>query len=335
MKVNLVTETVIDAWRHILATGQAGQKLLPDNPLHLYFGADIASRPVFFLVTELSSHAPKFAELVQVEHGRRPDGKWTVVLTLNDHHFLETFMGMCLELARRTAEGADESAGLVIFDRTIKQWRRLLTYKGARRLTEKEIRGLAAELWFLLELSKSIVSPSIAVDAWTGPLGAPHDFRLSRTSVFELKAVRSGATAVQVSSLEQLEAEPGDRLELVLVTVNDSPDPTSRSALSLIQLVEEIRSRLKHDEDALEAFETKLALLQFDPTDDYYATRAFDIIRSRHFSVHDDFPRIPKSSVPLGAIRVKYQIQIDAIMTFLLSEGLDAHAGRFKKEGDT
>ncbi|WP_159440965.1 PD-(D/E)XK motif protein [Agromyces cerinus] len=321
-----MSEAVIEAWKQILASAEAGQRLLPGNSLHLYFGADHTSRPVFFLVTELSSRAPKLAELVQVEHGRRPDGKWTVVLTLKDTEFLETFMGMCLELARRTSTAENEADGLAIFDETIKQWRRLLTYKGARRLTEQEAQGLAAELWFLLELSASVESPSIAVDAWKGPLGAPHDFRVSSAQMFEVKAIRGGAASVHISSLEQLETESDEQLELVLVTINDSSDMQARSTLSLIQLVAAIRKRLNGDEIALDSFETKLALIQFDPTDQYYASRGFEVVRSRHFAVRDDFPRIRKDSAPLGVVRARYQLEIAALNAFFVPNGLSDQA---------
>jgi hypothetical protein len=313
--ITMKIDAAHDDWMKLTSRGVPGQRLLDAGALHCYFGVNDRSQAVFLVVSDVRSEAPKLAELVRVEHGRRPDGKWTVVLTLADQAYGDAFIGMCLEVSRRASLAPDEASALRIFDTTIHQWRHLLSLKGARRLSDAEIRGLAAELKFLVEKAAEY-GPRRALESWVGPHGAPQDFRFENGKLFELKSIRSGAISIHISSVEQLDAAPEDELVLIAKVVNDVP--TGMSDLTLASLVGEIRSILSHDGDGLDLFSQKLALLQLDETDPYYSEKCFEFGAMQAFSVLTDFPRIRQSEVPLGVERIKYQLRISALESFKL-----------------
>lgn len=312
-----MNSTVKEDWIALIQSGRAGQKLLDENSLHLYYGADLSGHAVFLLVSSEKSRAPRLSDLIKVEHGRRQDGAWTVVLTLIDLEFLDTFIGMCLELARRTADATGENSALRIFDTTIQQWRRLLTQKGAPRLSDAELRGLVAELWVLRRMGTS-VEHDVAVRAWVGPHGAPHDFRLADGEVYEVKSVHTGGSIVHISSVEQLEPELNDQLELVVVTVNDVPG-AGAATTTVLELANGITKDLGLTNELIELFHDKLALLDLDLLDSYYSETHFEIVGSRHFVVASNFPRIQAADVPVGVRRVKYELQLETIVDFLTS----------------
>lgn len=324
MRVTMTSIEVAHAdWKLILAKGASGQKLL-DGPLRLYFGADAVARPVFFLVADEQSDAPKFAQAVSVEHGRRADGKWTVVLTLQDMKLLDTFIGMCLEIARRVAMEPSESSALALFDRIIHQWRQLLTPGPPTHLSDRELRGLVGELEFVRLLGDEI-GRSAAIASWVGPLGAPQDFRLSNGELYEVKCVRTGARSIRISSVEQLDTEDKDHLELVLIRVDDSPTSSPRS-VTVVDQIKGLRHATKELADA-QAIDQRLSLLKVDITDPYYELRHFEIGARVHFQVSATFPRIHRTALPLGILNVKYELLRSALDPFEIASDL----GRLSK----
>lgn len=316
----MTIENARQDWLRRISAGVSGQLLLDKGPLRSYYGIDDLGRAVFFVLSETRSEAPKLADLVHIDHGRRPDGNWTVVLTLTDGEYAEAFVGMCLEVARRASAEPDEASALRVFDSTISDWRRLLSLKTAQRLSDHELRGLIAELQFL-KLVGLEVGASIALDAWAGPHGAPQDFRFSAGRVFEVKASRVGATTLHISSVEQLEAGAGDLLTLVAIEVNDIPYAAPGS-FNLPSLVDDITAMLKKVSADVDRLNEKLALLHVDVADDFYGGRIFELGEMRHFLVGDGFPRIRARDIPTGVVRTKYQLLLNALPPFAIEPEL-------------
>jgi hypothetical protein len=81
-------------------------------------------------------------------------------------------------------------------------------------LSEEKQTGLAGELWMLERLFA--FSAGGALDAWTGPRGEAHDFRVGERE-FEVKATRTERRVHSISSPTQLVPSPG--MELFLLSV--------------------------------------------------------------------------------------------------------------------
>ena len=312
-----MTERARLDWSQMIASGRAGQKLLEGEPLRLYYGIDLAGRAVFLLVSAVRSEAPKMGDSIGVEHGRRSDGSWTVVLTLLDDSLLETFMGLCMELARRTNGASDESAALRLFETTLHQWRRLLVTTDKRRLTDIEIRGAFAELWFLRDRA-GFQTLEVALKAWTGPMGSPHDFRFGGGEIYEVKAIRTGALTVHISSLDQLEHGETDQLTLVVVTLNEVPTASSLT-LTLADLAHLLFDEVATSVEQSGLLQDRLDALGLDPLDPSYQTTHFEVGEVVGYGVRTGFPRVLSDAAPLGVVRVKYELEIKSLSKFIAS----------------
>jgi hypothetical protein len=183
-------------------------------------------------------------------------------------------------------------------------------------LSAEEIRGLFAELTFLLELIGQLRSTDSALEAWKGPERSHQDF-IFRNRAVEIKSL-SGVerSAVRISSEDQLEST-NDALFLRLYRLSHIPD--APRARSLNQLVRDIQDGLD-TAGAIEAFDTKLALQGYAPLPEYDEPR-FVVSEVINYEVKECFPRVVRSRLPKGIARVAYDIQLEAISGFNCDAG--------------
>ena len=308
-------DEIASAWRDEVAAGGARHRRINNHSLHLYYGASETSKPVFFLITEVEPRFPSLADVISVEQGRRDDGRWTVVLTLQRRALTEAFMGMCVELARRSAAVNDPATARVVFFETLDHWKALLAGNAPRRMSEPQIRGLVAELWFALRILGATMPLASALLAWQGPYGAPQDFQTADGSMFEVKSVHSGSRTVEISSADQLDPSAEGPLTLSLVGVDNVPAGTAGSH-TLVSMVAEFQRRLGHDSDHLEELEHRLLALALDLTDGYYLGRHYSVSGPRNYLVEEGFPRVLRKSVPLAADNLTYRLRIEGFEAF-------------------
>lgn len=308
-------ETDNATWRELLDAGGPRQRLLDGHPLHLYFGADAASKPVFFLITTEKPQVPQMSAVVTVERRERTDGSYAVVLTLQDLSYSDAFMGMCMELARRSGESNDAQQALGTFFETLQQWKTLLSHGLTKRLSKEQIRGLVAELWFGLDYLAAQFSPGEVLKSWQGPYGAPQDYRTPDGCLYEIKSVHGGSRSVDISSVDQL--DPMDRVPLVLcvVTVEEIELQTS-GGVSLVDLVAHFRAELSATPKLVDELNDRFHALAFDPSDGIYADQFFLVGGLRRFDVSGSFPRLLRGHVPLGIETVRYKLKLAAISDF-------------------
>jgi len=317
-------ETNTEIWYNMLKAGGPRQRLLDGHPLHLYFGADAASKPIFFLITSEKPQIPEMSTIVTVERRERADASWAVVLTLQDRSYADAFIGMCMELARRSGESHDAGHAFLAFFETLNQWKALLRHGQAKRLSKEQIRGLVAEIWFGQEYLSDTYTPAEVLMSWNGPYGAPQDYRTPDGRLHEVKSVHGGSKFVEISSVEQLDPIDLAPLTLSLVAVEEIELP-SVDSVSLVGLVEQLRAGLAQAAKPLENLEKRFAALGFDPSDESYADLHFVVGGLRSFDVTVGFPRLLREHIPLAVDDVRYQLKLAAIAEFEVLAGPAAH----------
>jgi hypothetical protein len=315
-------EDVIPVWKQFIQLDGAMQRRVSDHPLSLWFGSDASSKPIFFLITDVEPAFPRLADVVSVDKGRREDGRWTVVLTLQRPELADSFMGLCVELIRRAAVTSVEPTARSIFFATLDDWKNLLAGSKARELSREQVRGLCAELWFASHALAFRITAPAALIAWQGPYGAPQDFQVADGDMFEIKAIHSGSRSVKISSAEQLDPVSDGGLTLALVVVDEVP-PGTPEAVSLTSLIREFRLAIEAGAGHIDEFEHRLDAIGLDYGDPAYGRDFYLIGNPRYFEVRDDFPRIARDSVPLGVAKVKYELEISSLSTFA-SSGVNA-----------
>jgi hypothetical protein len=269
------------------------------HPLDLFAGFDLEGRRVLMLVTD---HAPKSlpqAGIIEVILTQRGDSRFNLVFRLGRPEYQELFGQVCQDLVETSRDSSQEHGTEILLIR-LDRWRKLLDSGPRQGLSEKQLRGLFGELWFLRTVAIPHVGQLAGVHAWKGPTGAPQDFQLFNGLV-EVKTVLPGAHKVAISSAEQL--EHGDApLQLAVLTI----DPTQ--GITLPALIDEIRGDLALS-SALGEFDLRLAEAGYSERPEHTET-SFTVLNTRYYAVNDTFPLLVVSKLPLGVSRVTYDVDL-------------------------
>lgn len=287
------------------------------HPLKLYWGKDVRGGYLFIIQfsTEATPDKKILPELsgIRIAIASAPDC-CRLVLFLNETSNWELFKSLCVDLiyASENAQNHSDAANVII--RRLLRWHEFLKREKIHLLSSEAIKGLIGELLFM----KKVLAPQFGWDEvlsfWKGPLGAPQDFAVYDTAV-EVKA-QSGISKpyIQISSLEQMEAQLPEFYLVVNTLATIEPD--HEEAFTLNSLIAEIRAELNGAEDMTrELFESMIFQAGYIQLD-HYDTPSFRCVAIRTFRVCKDFPRLMIRNVPSGITKANYQISIDSCMPF-------------------
>jgi len=280
-----------------------------------FWGRDTAGA-CLFIVELQGDHTDQFRKNVVTVHGIDVDlrgsepGQQRLVLTLEKQVDRDLFEGLCRTLASALERATDSASSLAVALAHIRRWKTFLSGR-SQHLSAEEVRGLFAELTFLLELIEQHGSTTAAVAAWLGPERSHQDFIFGNTAV-EIKSL-SGTerSTVRISSEDQLESL-NDKLFLRIYRLSSLPDVTR--AKSLNEIVAAVQMRLAEAE-AVEAFDRKLVAHGYAPLPDYDGPR-FVVSDLHSYCVSDGFPRLMRSQLPTGIGRVAYDIRLETIAPY-------------------
>jgi hypothetical protein len=270
------------------------------------------------LIIELSGdHSVQYRKDATTVHGIDVElrdsqaGAQRLVLTLHREVDRDLFAGLCRTLLAALEHATDPSSSLTVALAHIRRWKAFWAGGAFQHLSPEEVRGLFAELIFLLELIERPSSISEAVAAWLGPERSHQDFIFGNTAV-EIKSL-SGTerSSVKISSEDQLESL-NDQLFLRIYRLSSLAEAIG--ARSLNGLVDQVRDRLSEAE-AIDEFERKLAIHRYAPLP-LYDDPKFVVSETRSFRVRGDFPRLVRSLLPVGITKTSYDIKLEAIAAY-------------------
>lgn len=309
-----IPESVLASWDELLQRQEGRQRLLSvGHPLKIHFGDGDAGEPIFFVRSKIRPRKPEISAAVRVDLGLRHDGEWAMTFTLTDIRFKKTFMSLCWDLAERSKDASSEADGLSLFAVALGEWKKLMTFHDSDTLSQSQVRGLIAELWFGF-VSGHIHAPVEQIqEAWQGPLGSDQDYKFV-DRVYEVKSVHTDSTKVRISSAEQLDAP---YMNLVLVTLTETPVKVAGS-WSLVDLIRHVEDLHAGDLSSLERLTFKLEQkLRIDKSNPYYAEHHYLPVDYRGFTVSPDFPAVRASGIPTDVVDVSYSLKIPALNNFL------------------
>jgi hypothetical protein len=289
----------------------AGEMAVP-----CFWGRDTSGACLFIIALD-GDHAAQYRKNATTVNGIHVDlrcanaGQQRLILTLEKEVDRDLFQGLCRTLAAALAHASDSASALAIALAHIRRWKTFFSGRGGQHLSPEEVRGLFAELTFLLELLDRLPSSIAAVNSWLGPEKSQQDFIFGNTSV-EIKSL-SGTerSTVRISSEDQLESL-NDGLFLRIYRLSNLAD--AAGALSLNEIVTMLQDSLTNNE-SLEAFDRKLVKHGYAPLPDYDEPR-FVVTEVRSFRIQQDFPRLIRSTLPIGVTKVAYDIKLETIATF-------------------
>ena len=280
-----------------------------------FWGRD-ASGACLFIVELQGDHAAQYRKNAVTVNGIDVDlragdqGQQHLVLALERQVDRDLFEGLCRTLASSLEHATDSASSLAVALAHIRRWKTFLSGR-SQHLSAEEVRGLFAELTFLLELMERLPSSNVAVESWLGPEKSHQDFIFGNTAV-EIKSL-SGTerSTVRISSEDQLESL-NDELFLRIYRLSSLPDATG--AQSLNEIVAAVQAQLGEAE-AVEAFDRKLVAHDYAPLPDYDQPR-FVVSDVHSYRVGDEFPRLMRSCLPIGIDRVAYDIRLEALAPY-------------------
>lgn len=287
------------------------------HPLKLYWGKDV--RGGYLFIVQFSKEATPDKKMLPELSGIRvaiapaPDC-CRLVLLLNETPNWELFKSLCVDLIYASENSSNHSEAVNIIIRRLLRWHEFLKREKLHLLSPEAIKGLIGELLFMKNVLVPQFGWSESISFWKGPLGAPQDFAVYDTAV-EVKA-QSGSSKpyIQISSLEQMEAQLPDFYLIVntLATI----DPEHEEAFSLNTLIADIRNELSVTDDMTrELFESLIFQVGYIQLE-HYDTPSYRCVASRTFYVSDEFPRLMVGNVPNGITKASYQISLDSCMPF-------------------
>lgn len=288
----------------------AGETAVP-----CFWGRD-TSGAFLFIVELQGNHADQYWRNVVTVNGIDVDlrggdpGTQRLVLSLERQVDRDLFEGLCHTLAAALEHATDSASSLAVSLAHIRRWKTFLSGRG-QQLSAEEVRGLFAEITFLLELIDRHAAATAAVEAWLGPERSHQDFIFGNTAV-EVKSL-SGTerSTVRISSEDQLESL-NDALFLRIYRLSNLTDAIG--ACSLNEIVSVAQAQLD-EADAVEAFDRKLVAHGYAPLPDYDAPR-FVVSDVRSYRVSEGFPRLMRSQLPAGIASVAYDIRLEAIVPY-------------------
>ncbi len=204
-----------------------------------------------------------------------------------------SFYQLLADLTARVFDGAPvgEAAGAVLAD-----WRALLQQAAA--LSDERQTGLFGELWLLERLIGA--RGFGAVEAWTGPLGAAHDFRTSEGDI-EVKATYGVRRVHMINGLSQFTPVGDTPLYLLSLRL----EAAGQGGRSLPEAVAEIRLRLKASPSHVDRFEQALECVGYRDEDVHlYPARRRLAAPAMLAPVVDGLPRLSRSA--LGDLAPRY-----------------------------
>ncbi|TAI82693.1 PD-(D/E)XK motif protein [Pectobacterium versatile] len=280
-----------------------------------FWGRD-ASGACLFIVELQGDHAAQYRKNAVTVNGVDVDlragaqGQQHLVLVLERQVDRDLFKGLCQTLAFALEHATDSASSLAVSLAHIRRWKTFLSGR-SQHLSTEEVRGLFAEIVFLMELNDRKMPSNAAVEAWLGPERSHQDFIFGNTAV-EVKSL-SGAerSSIRISSEDQLESL-NDTLFLRVYRLSSLAD--AEGARSLNEIVAAIQARFD-EAGAVEAFDRKLVAHGYAPLPDYDEPR-FVVSDVRSYRVADDFPRLMRSQLPTGIAKVAYDIRLETIAQY-------------------
>ncbi len=271
------------------------------HPVGIFLGIEGGQRAVMILCPRRPPEPPNLAA-IRVEAGSRQDGQWALVMRLVRPDLKALFTRLVEDLDGATRQ-RDADPGTVVMSR-LARWQRLLSRRPSELLDDQEIRGLAAELDFLLSEAIPAVGAGPAAGAWVGPFGCPKDFVFDRAEV-EVKAAHRQRDEITISSLEQL-SDAG--LPIYLWTkIVELGAVGGAGGDSLSALVGRVRTAVSHDTSAAERVEDGLRSAGYQDRPEY-GSRPIHLGKATTYHVAGKFPRLQRAGVPSGVVACTYDI---------------------------
>jgi hypothetical protein len=203
------------------------------------------------------------------------------------------------------------------FIQTFYKWSEFFNDKNSLLLSSEIIKGLFGELFLLQSYIDNLKLTNIndILNSWTGPFDKRHDFTFDQKDI-EVKTKTESKLDITISSEYQLEKNLDKELELIVISVIENDGYT------LQFLIKEIKNKIQLKSGDYTLFLKALNMKGIDLKNvslyDNYLFKPISQIAYNCTSL--SFPKIVKSNISKEISKVKYDLRISALNSFITSE---------------
>ncbi|MBR2129728.1 PD-(D/E)XK motif protein [Aerococcus sp.] len=283
--------------------------------VRVFKGYDILGKPALVFIFqkkpsfELNTAMIK-SRIVQYEK----EFRLFISLIKEEEEAIEIFDILTDDLLSSVENADSEDQILLVLSQRFVYWAEF--FKQQRRtLNEKWIRGIIGELWFLEEKLAPYIGMDTAVKSWTGPDKANQDF-ITEDKKFEIKTKLGNSPTVKISNRNQLDKD----MYLSVIGLTKSSE-VAKDAIRLSILTENIKNKILSPETR-QQFNQKLFDLDLitKETIKQYDEFSYTVDNMQLFYIDEAFPIIKHSDVPDSVITYSYDLLLNAIKDFEISE---------------
>lgn len=301
------TNDFIDKWSDLRNQKGYMQRVDPNHPLDFFVGINENGFDQLALITVIEPFQMKSSKALEVEKNKRKDGKWATQISSVERKNQDIFARLCVDLVESSYTAISEQEGISKVTARFLAWQRLFATMH-ETLPKSVLKGLVGEISFARLLMEKGISKDDVINAWMGPNGADRDFTLA-DKWYEVKAIATGKDKVTISSLNQLEISEKGYLVICYV---DEASSTDNDAISISQLINNMRTELIDAPEASRLFEEKLVNLGYIDRSAYDGLY-FSLNGMEYFEVDDKFPRLVTENVPTEIVGVRYDLSLVGI----------------------
>lgn len=301
-------------WNGVPSSDTAYQRVDDEHILDIYLGKDANNSKELFVISDIEPSKMRSSKSIEILKGVRRDGRWATQIKLLKKDQEEVFTHLCWDLIEHSRSAKSKTIGIEIVIARFLKWQKLME-SGNVLLPDEVIKGIIGELFYAKNVLQERYSYDVIFSAWLGPDGADKDFVFEETWA-EIKAIKTGKSAITISSMEQLSSKSEGTL--VVATV-DSTSSADVNGFSFASLINEFREKLSASPSALFDYESKLLELGYVDCKEYY-DRYYVFYGFRFYHVGENFPKLLRETVPNEIVRVKYDIALSEIKEFQIQE---------------
>jgi hypothetical protein len=285
-------------------------RINPNRMVDLYVGIDEKGRYAIKFRGDFNPEY-KIKSVAGIEINQyKNDGFNTLQFSLINKNSKELFYTFCQDIIEATKIIQEEKSAYKIILNRFNSWKKLFSAPKAL-LSESEIMGLIGELLFLRNFLFVHYGKEESLRSWSGQALTHKDFSY-KDKWYEIKAIHSGKSSVVISSLEQLQGnEDGELVVFSLEKMSSHYDGIRINSLAL-----EILNSLENDVQKDSFLDSVLSRgFSFD---DFYDDLVFAQVSMTRYLVNSSFPKLTKSNVNEGIIKVQYDLSLTFLHKYMI-----------------
>lgn len=236
------------------------------------------------------------------------------IFSLEDENLLPIFISFAVDL-ESIIDANNEVTIIELYNRYL-YWQKMFKSVNGN-ISEKIIKGLISELYILDSYLIPKYGIEEALSGWIGPNSMHKDFAYEKGLWIEAKAINSGKNTVEISSVEQLEA---DTIGYLVISEFENTSLENTEGIRLIDMVQRVNTQIDM-EDLRMMFYDKIVNLGIDIiviTDENYSANEYRYIihDTRWYTINNLFPRLNREFLPTAIGKVKYDLLIPELLNF-------------------